>query len=185
MWEHIDGFQRLRHTTTINSRSFDLSIYLVKWLCNRGVCNHGWVQNVQDVSPEVFIEISQTFPPPLTLYTPIPGSISVFLLDVGGWSCAELEDLNPFLVLAELLVVLVSGLISLTLLIVTVLLSLSVLVSIAAGEAGAEELRLSNLESVDGAELQATVEGSLVVGFSESSVCERISSWMMSLRPTL
>lgn len=149
------------------------------------MCTGAGYRTFRTVSPEVFIQISQTFPPPLTLYTPIPGSISVLLLDVGGWSCAELQDLNPFLVLAELLVVLVSGLISLTLLIVTVLLSLSVLVSIAAGEAGAEELRLSNLESVEGAELQATLEESLVVGFSERSVCERISSWMMSLRPTL
>lgn len=160
-------------------------VYLAKRLCNTTVGTVTGYRTLRTLTPDVFIHISQTPTSPLTLYTPIPGSISVFLLDVGGWSCAELEDLNPFLVLAELLVVLVSGLVSLTLLIVTVLLSLSVFVSIAAGEAGAEALRLSNLESVEGAELQATLEESLVVGFSESSVWERISSWMMSLRPTL
>lgn len=123
--------------------------------------------------------------PILTLYTPIPGSVSVFLLDVGGWlSRGGLEDLKPFLVLAELLVVLVSGLVSLTVLIVTLLLSLSILVSIAAGEAGAGELWPSDLGSVEGAELQATPE-SLGAGLSGGSVCERISSWTMSLRPTL
>lgn len=124
----------------------------------------------------------------LTLYTPIPGSTSAFLLDVGGWpSRAGLEDLNPFLVLAELLVALVSGLVSLTVLVVTLLLSLSILVevSIAAGEAGDGELRLSDLEPEGGAELQATPEESLVAGLSGGSVWERISSWTMSLSPTL
>lgn len=102
-------------------------------------------------------------------------------------SCAGLEDMNPFLVLAELLVALVSGLVSLTVLVVTLLLSLSILVevSIAAGEAGAGELWLSDLGSGGGAELQATPEESLAAGLSGGSVCERISSWTMSLRPTL
>ena len=111
--------------------------------------------------------------PVLTLYTPIPGSASAFLLDVGGWlSRAGLEDLNPFLVLAELLVALVSGLVSLTVLVVTPLLSLSILVevSIAAGEGGAGELWPSELGSGGGAELQATPEESLVAGLSGASV---------------
>lgn len=97
-----------------------------------------------------------------------------------------LEDLNPFLVLAELLVALVSGLALLMVLVVS-LLSLSILVevSIAAGEMGAGESWLSDLESEGGAELQATLEESLVIGLSGGSVCERISSWTMSLRPTL
>lgn len=83
-----------------------------------------------------------------------------------------LEDLNPFLVLVELLVVLASGLVSLTVLVVMLLLSLSilVLVSIAAGETGAGELWLSDLESVGGAELQETPEESLVAGLSGGSV---------------
>lgn len=109
------------------------------------------------------------------MYTPIPGSISVFLLDVGGWvSRTGLGDLNPFLVLVELLVALVSGLVSLLVLgVMLLLLSMSVLVlvSIAAGETGAGELWLSGLGSGGGgAELQATPKGSLGAGLSGGSV---------------
>lgn len=83
-----------------------------------------------------------------------------------------LGDLNPFLVLVELLVALVSGLVSLLVLVVMLLLSLSVLVlvSIAAGETGAGELWLSDLESGGGAVLQATPKGSLGAGLSGGSV---------------
>lgn len=82
-----------------------------------------------------------------------------------------LEDLNPFLVLDELVVALVSGLLSQTvLLLVLVLLSLSLLlVSMSAWETAVEELWLSDLESA-GVELQATAEGSLAAGLSGGSV---------------
>lgn len=124
------------------------------------------------------------------MYTPNPGPTSVFLLDVWGWlSRVGLDDLNPFLVLAELLVALVSGFVSFRVLVFTLLLlSLSILVEVsiaAAGEARAEELWLSDLESGEGSEVQETAEESLLAGLSGASVCERISSWTMSLRPTL
>lgn len=83
-----------------------------------------------------------------------------------------LEDLNPFLVLDELVVALVSGLLSQTvmLLLLLVLLSLSLLlVSMSAWETAVEELWLSDLESA-GVELQATAEGSLAAGLSGGSV---------------
>lgn len=99
---------------------------------------------------------------------------------MGGWeSRTGLEDLNPFLVLVELLVALVSGLVSLTVLVVmAMLLLLSILgdVSIATGETGAGDRWLSDLESGGGAELQATPKESLAAGLSGVSVCERISS---------
>lgn len=81
-------------------------------------------------------------------------------------SGAGLEDLNPFLVLAKLLVALVSGLLSFTVLVETLLFSLFVLaeVSMAVGEAGVGELQLSDLEAGRGAELLATPEESLVAG---------------------
>lgn len=111
----------------------------------------------------------------------------MLLLDVGGWiSCVGLEDLNPFLVLVELLVAMVSGLVSLMMLVLSMLsLSLLLEVSIAAGETGAGELWLRDFKSAEGAELQATLGESLMPGLSGGSVCERISSWTMSLRPTL
>lgn len=132
--------------------------------------------------------------PHLTLYTPIPGSTNVFRLDVDGWmSCAGLEDLDPFLVLVMLLVALGSGLATLLVLVVVLLvLALTALLSfvlaglaIAAGEVGAEEFWLADLEPGEGAKLQVMLMESLGAGLSGASVCERISSWTMSLRPTL
>lgn len=85
-----------------------------------------------------------------------------------------LEGLNPFLVLVELLVALVSGLVSLMVLVVMMLLllplSILVLVSMSAGETGAGELWLSDLGSGGGVELQATPEESLATGLSGGSV---------------
>ncbi|TNN81203.1 hypothetical protein EYF80_008537 [Liparis tanakae] len=75
-----------------------------------------------------------------------------------------------------------------SMLVVMLLLPLSILVevSIAAGEAGVGELWLSDLAPEGGSELQATPEESLVAaGLSGGSACERISSWTISLSPTL
>lgn len=136
--------------------------------------------------------------PALTLYTPIPGSVSVFLLEVGGWlSLVGLEALSPFLVLAELLVAPASGLVSATALaqppppLPLLQASLSVLVSMAAGEqseSGAGGIRASDLgsaEGAEGAEGAAGADGSLGAGLSADSAGERMSSWTMSFRPTL
>lgn len=133
---------------------------------------------------------STPLPPALTLYTPNPGSVRVFLLEVGGWlSLAGLEALSPFLVLVELLVAPASSLVSLAALaqLLPPLLqaSLSVLVSIAVGEqsdSGAAGIRASDLGSAEGAE---RAKGSRVEGLSAASAFERMSSWTMSFRPTL
>lgn len=91
---------------------------------------------------------------------PIPGSMRNVRLDVDGWlSEAGLQDLDPF----PLLLVMVAG-------------ETTVVVGVAEG--GTDVV-------VGGAMTQATPSPLLREGLSGGSVCERMRSWTMSLRPTL